>query len=105
MTRTRRPSIARVKVPEDHAKFVHIPGQGWHVVLTWNWGDTLRVDVDVGELAALLASAKDGEVVVARRLTRVELKRFTAARADADRECYAYAIHQDRTRWRPPGRR
>ena len=72
-------------------------------MLTWNWGDVL--EVPLAGLGTLLATATPGSVVIARRMTTAELKRFTAARADADHETHAHVVSNDTVRWRPPGRR
>ena len=99
------PAKVIVKVPEQQAPFVVLPGPsgGVFVSLLWNWGDELKVPMD--QLAAVLSSAKPGSVVIARRLTPAEMKRFHAARGDADHELQASLVPNDQARWRPPGRR
>ena len=99
MKRTRRSrEVVRVRVPEQHAAFFYVPCVGWHVSLTWNWGDALDVRFD--QLEKLLSSAKSGSVVIGRKMTAVELKRFLGARSDADNESHAHIIPNDVVRWR-----
>ncbi len=104
MKRKRRTTdVARVRIPEDQAPFVFVPGEhgGWFLSLLWHFGSGLDVPTD--ELRRLLARSK-GEVFIGRRLKGAELKFFERYRNDIDHEVHARLIFKNEMRWRRPFR-
>lgn len=102
MSRPRQRRIVKVRVPEQQPPFFEISGNVF-VSLLWHWGDPLTVAVD--ELIALLSSTKAGSVIIGRRLTAAEERRFRDGRRTADCETMAFTVPNDRVRWRPGRRR
>lgn len=92
--------MVRVRVPEAQSPFFTLPGieGGDYVSLLWNWGDPLEVrGCDVLDL---LAAARNGSVVIARRMTAAEQQRLREARRGADHETHAHVIANEKFRWR-----
>ncbi len=100
VTKGRTPRVVKVRVPEAQAPFFTLPGRagGEFVSLLWNWGSS--VTVTGRDLLGLLA-ARNGSVIIARRMTAAELRRLQEARCGADHETHAHMVPNETARWRP----
>lgn len=100
MTTGRRRRTVQVRVPEGQAPFFTLPGieGGDYVSLLWNWGDQLEVTWT--DVLDLLAAARSGAVVIARRMTAAEQRRLRDARRGSDHETHAHVIANEKARWR-----
>jgi len=90
----------RVRVPNEQAPLFYVPGPsgGWFASLLYDFGTS--VDVPMPELRKLLAGSQ-GEVIVARRLTRAEQELLERHRGDYDAEVHAFTITKEERFWRP----
>ena len=104
MKRRRTRDLARVRVHEEQTPLFHVLGEhgGWYVSLLWHFGHGL--DVSWREMRRLLTGSR-GEILVARRLDKRDLRTFDFFRTNVDRETVAYLIPRESTRWRSPRKR
>lgn len=103
MKRRRSRDVVRVRVPDDQAPVVHVPGPhgGWFASLLYGHGSS--VDVPMEELRRLLVGSR-GAVIIARRLTQEEAKELETRRVDCDAAVHAGIIATEEERFRRPGR-
>jgi hypothetical protein len=100
--RRRRPKdVERVRVPDEQAPLFHVPGPhgGWFVSLLYGFGTS--VDVPMQDLRKLVANSR-GEVIVARRITRVEQELLERERGDSDAGVHARIVVKEEERFQRP---
>jgi hypothetical protein len=100
VTKGRSKRKVQVRVPEAQPPFFTLAGieGGDFVSLLWNWGDSL--EVTARDVLGLLVAARNGAVVIGRRMTAAEQRRLRDARRGADHETHAHVIANEKVRWR-----
>jgi hypothetical protein len=103
MKRRRSQDIVRVLVPTDQVPLFHLPGRdgGWYISLLFGHGSS--VDVPMQDLRKLITGSQ-GEVIVARRLTRAEAEELERRRADCDAAVHGAILPKEEQRFQRPRR-
>lgn len=73
-------------------------GDEWFIDATFNWGEQLTVPSD--DLTDVLAAAKPGAIVIARRLSGRELDFVDRLRMSSEHEIAGHLLGTDAARWR-----
>lgn len=87
-----------MRVPNDQAPLFRVPGPhgGGFASLLYGFGTS--VDVPIRDLRKLLAGSR-GEVIVARRLTRLEQEVLERERGDSDAAVHGHLVTKEELRF------